>query len=81
MALSLFRAPEATTGAAPVVPPLIWRLGRTQGGTCVYPSGVEAVGWLGVVWLLFCSLFVRIGAASWCVFCLMGAAMAPPPFV
>ena len=44
---SLFRAPEATTGAAPVVPSWIWRLRWTQGGTCVYPSGVEAVGWSG----------------------------------
>ena len=34
-----------------------------------------------VVGLLFCSLFVRIGAASLFLFCLMGAAMAPPPLV
>ena len=57
-------------GAAIAVPQWIWRLLRTQGGTCVYPSGVEAVGWL-----LFCSLFVRIGAAL-CV-CFAGCAGAP----
>ena len=34
-----------------------------------------------VGWLEFCCQFVRISAACVCVFCLMGAAMAPPPFV
>ena len=34
-----------------------------------------------VVQLLFCCVFVRIGAAIVCVLCLMGAAMAPLPLV
>ena len=34
-----------------------------------------------VVCLLFCCVFVRIGAAIVCVLCLMGAAMAPLPWV
>ena len=34
-----------------------------------------------VGWLEFYCQFVRISAACVCVFCLMGAAMAPPPFV
>ena len=34
-----------------------------------------------VGWLEFCCQFVRISAACVCVFCLMGAAMAPPPLV
>ena len=78
MALSLFRAPEATTGAAPVVPLWIWRFGWTQGGTCVYPSGVEAVGWSGYCSVV-CSCVLALPCV--CVLCLMGAAMAPPPLV
>ena len=40
---ALFRAPEATTGAALALPPLIWRLRWTQGVRCVYHAGLEAV--------------------------------------
>ena len=62
---SLFRAPEATTGAAPVVPSWIWRLRWTQGVVCVYPSGVEAVGSSG-----YCSVVSScVLALSCCVFC------------
>ena len=34
-----------------------------------------------VVGLLFCYVFVRIGAVVMCILCLMGAAMAPLPWV
>ena len=60
------------------LPPLIWRLRWAQGVRCVYSPRLRGSM---VVWFMFCCLFVRIGAASWCVFCLMGAAMAPPPLV
>ena len=78
MALSLFRAPEATAEATMGAPPLIWRLGRTQGGMCVYPSGVEAVGWSGYCSVV-CSCVLALPCV--CVLCLMGAAMAPLPLV
>ena len=76
---ALFRAPEATTGAAMALPSLIWRLGRTQGGTCVYPSGVEAAWPWSSYGSFVCSCVLAL--PSVCVLCLMGAAMAPLPWV
>ena len=60
---ALFRAPEATTGAAPVVPPLIWRVRRTQGVRCVHHAGLEAV-WSSSYCSVLCSCVL---ALSLCV--------------
>ena len=49
-----------------------------SGGTCVYPPGVEAVWWSSYCSVV-CSCVMALPIE--CVLCLMGAAIAPLPWV